>query len=64
MFENDSEVDLAKTEFVLLYRANIIDAFYGYGLGYAENERMVDIHIKTLRQKLKTGKGVVKTIRG
>jgi len=73
VFENEREVHLTQKEFALLKfllenkgtvfsRDKIMDAIWGYD--YAGESRTVDMHIKTLRQKLETSGDAIKTIRG
>jgi len=73
VFVGENEVQLTQKEFALLQfllenkgnvysRDKIMDAVWGFD--YAGESRTVDMHIKTLRQKLETGGEIIKTIRG
>ncbi|MCL2837686.1 MAG: response regulator transcription factor [Oscillospiraceae bacterium] len=73
VFEGTAEIRLTQKEFALLKfllenkgvvfsRDKIMDAVWGYD--YAGESRTVDMHIKTLRQKLKRSEDIIKTIRG
>ena len=69
---DDEEVELTYKEFELLYylminhdvvlsRDRIMNEIWGYE--YAGATRTVDVHIRTLRQKLGEKGGAIKTIR-
>lgn len=69
---NDEEVALTFKEFELLHfmmqnegyvlsRNKILDKIWGFD--YVGETRTVDMHIKTLRQKLKGCSGIIKTVR-
>jgi len=73
VFESETEIHLTQKEFALLKfllenkgvvfsRDKIMDAVWGYD--YAGESRTVDMHIKTLRQKLAHSDEIIKTIRG
>jgi two-component system alkaline phosphatase synthesis response regulator PhoP len=73
VFENETEVQLTQKEFALLRfllenkdevfsRDKIMDAVWGFD--YTGESRTVDMHIKTLRQKLGNSGDIIKTIRG
>ena len=73
VFVDNKEVSLTQKEFALLKflleskgvvfsRDKIMDSVWGYD--YEGESRTVDMHIKTLRQKLGKGADVIKTIRG
>jgi len=73
VFEGDNEIQLTQKEFALLQfllenkgvvfsRDKIMDAVWGFD--YAGESRTVDMHIKTLRQKLGNHDEVIKTVRG
>ena len=73
VFEEGIEIHLTQKEFALLKfllenkgvvfsRDKIMDAVWGYD--YAGESRTVDMHIKTLRQKLARSEDIIKTIRG
>ena len=66
-------VEMTPREIELLYflasspnqvftREQLLDHIWGYE--YAGDTRTVDVHIRTLRQKLTTAGGIIKTIRG
>ena len=71
--DNGKAVQLTQKEFALLKflmqnkdkvfsRDKIMDAVWGFD--YAGESRTVDMHIKTLRQKLEKSGDIIKTIRG
>ena len=73
VYVNDEEVTLTLKEFELLYyllqnknivisRDKIMDEVWDYN--YAAETRTVDVHIKTLRQKLGPASKLIETIRG
>ena len=73
VFVDNKEVSLTQKEFALLKflleskgvvfsRNQIMDSVWGHD--YTGESRTVDMHIKTLRQKLGKGADVIKTIRG
>ena len=73
VFIGETEIHLTTKEFALLQfllenkgmvfsRDKIMDAVWGFD--YAGESRTVDMHIKTLRQKLGIGDDIIKTIRG
>lgn len=70
---NSKNIDLTYKEFELLYylmqnegivltREKIMEKIWGFD--FEGETRTVDMHIKTLRQKLKGGGTIIKTIRG
>ena len=73
VFADESEINLTQKEFALLQfllenkgavfsRDKIMDAVWGFD--YAGESRTVDMHVKTLRQKLGDCGEIIKTIRG
>jgi len=73
VFAGETEIQLTTKEFALLQfllenkdtvfsRDKIMDAVWGFD--YAGESRTVDMHIKTLRQKLGNSGEIIKTIRG
>jgi len=73
VFDGEREIHLTQKEFALLQfllenkdtvfsRDKIMDAVWGFE--YAGESRTVDMHIKTLRQKLGENGDIIKTIRG
>lgn len=53
---------LMKNRNAVLTRDNLLESIWGYDC--AGETRTVDVHIKTLRQKLGTGSEIIKTVRG
>ena len=53
---------LMKNRNAVLTRDNLLESIWGYDC--AGETRMVDVHIKTLRQKLGAGAEIIKTVRG
>lgn len=53
---------LMKNKNAVLTRDNLLESIWGYDC--AGETRTVDVHIKTLRQKLGSGSEVIKTVRG
>lgn len=73
VFSGGEKVDLTLKEYELLSylmehkkrvvtRDELLDQIWGYD--YAGESRTLDMHIKTLRQKLKEGGAQIKTVRG
>ncbi len=69
----DEEVELTLKEYNMLYlflsntnqvftRKQLMDKVWGDS--YVGESRTIDMHVKTLRQKLKTSANVIKTVRG
>ncbi|GHU10749.1 DNA-binding response regulator [Spirochaetia bacterium] len=72
VFEGDNEIALTYKEFELLYylmknkgivlrRDTLLNQVWGFD--YAGETRTVDMHIKSLRQKMGTAGGIIKTVR-
>ncbi len=53
---------LMKNRNAVLTRDNLLESIWGYDC--AGETRTVDVHIKTLRQKLGSGSEIIKTVRG
>ncbi len=53
---------LLKNKGKVLTRAQLLDQIWGYE--FDGESRTVDVHVRTLRQKLKSAGGIVETIRG
>lgn len=53
---------LMKNKNAVLTRDNLLESIWGYDC--AGETRTVDVHIKTLRQKLGSGSEIIKTVRG
>ena len=53
---------LMKNKNAVLTRDNLLESIWGYDC--AGETRTVDVHIKTLRQKLGSGAEIIKTVRG
>ena len=53
---------LMKNRNAVLTRDNLLESIWGYDC--AGETRTVDVHIKTLRQKLGAGSEIIKTVRG
>jgi DNA-binding response OmpR family regulator len=73
LYEGNEEITLSKTEYeLLLYlikhksrvisKDELLDEVWGYD--FEGNQNVVEVYINYLRKKIKSGKTLIKTVRG